>query len=99
MMMLLEGKGAVYIQDRGVSRWDTCGAQAVISVYIVCICNILHSGSFGVCIHNLVYVLYACGAYAIISVCMLQICVNIQYSTIYITCPCLNFAPLEPPSY
>jgi len=33
MMMLLEGKGAVYIQDRGVSRWDTCGAQAVIEAY------------------------------------------------------------------
>mmetsp|Transcript_26100 Transcript_26100/g.62893 ORF Transcript_26100/g.62893 Transcript_26100/m.62893 type:complete len:189 (-) Transcript_26100:98-664(-) len=30
MMLLLEGKGSVYIQDRGVSRWDTCAAQAVI---------------------------------------------------------------------
>lgn len=30
MLMLLEGKGVVYIQDRGVSRWDTSGAQAVI---------------------------------------------------------------------
>eukprot|EP01038_Epipyxis_sp_PR26KG_P015283 gene15283-20587_t len=30
MLMLLEGKGSAYIQDRGVSRWDTCGAQAVI---------------------------------------------------------------------
>jgi 3'-phosphoadenosine 5'-phosphosulfate (PAPS) 3'-phosphatase len=30
MMMLLEGKGCVYIQDRGVSRWDTCGAQVFI---------------------------------------------------------------------
>lgn len=30
MLMLLEGKGACYIQDRGVSRWDTCGAQAVV---------------------------------------------------------------------
>jgi 3'-phosphoadenosine 5'-phosphosulfate (PAPS) 3'-phosphatase len=30
MLMLLEGKGAAYIQDRGVSRWDTSGAQAVI---------------------------------------------------------------------
>jgi len=30
MLMLLEGKGACYIQDRGVSRWDTCGAQAVL---------------------------------------------------------------------
>lgn len=30
MLMLLEGKGTAYIQDRGVSRWDTCGAQAVL---------------------------------------------------------------------
>lgn len=30
MLMLLEKKGGAYIQDRGVSRWDTCGAQAVI---------------------------------------------------------------------
>jgi 3'-phosphoadenosine 5'-phosphosulfate (PAPS) 3'-phosphatase len=30
MLMLLEGKGGCYIQDRGVSRWDTCAAQAVI---------------------------------------------------------------------
>mmetsp|Transcript_6476 Transcript_6476/g.11938 ORF Transcript_6476/g.11938 Transcript_6476/m.11938 type:complete len:371 (+) Transcript_6476:207-1319(+) len=30
MMLLLEGKGTAYIQDRGVSRWDTCAAQAVI---------------------------------------------------------------------
>ena len=29
MLMILEGKVA-YIQDRGVSRWDTSGAQAVI---------------------------------------------------------------------
>ena len=33
MLMLLEGKGAAYIQDRGVSRWDTAGAQAVIEAY------------------------------------------------------------------
>jgi hypothetical protein len=33
MLMLLEGKGGCYIQDRGVSRWDTCGAQAVIEAY------------------------------------------------------------------
>lgn len=33
MLMLLEGKGAAYIQDRGVSRWDTCGAQATIEAY------------------------------------------------------------------
>jgi 3'(2'), 5'-bisphosphate nucleotidase len=30
MLMLLEGKGGAYIQDRGVSRWDTAGAQACI---------------------------------------------------------------------
>lgn len=30
MLMILEGKGVAYIQDRGVSRWDTSGAQAVI---------------------------------------------------------------------
>jgi 3'-phosphoadenosine 5'-phosphosulfate (PAPS) 3'-phosphatase len=30
MMMLLEGKGQCYIQDRGVSRWDTCAAQAIL---------------------------------------------------------------------
>lgn len=33
MLMLLEGKGGAYIQDRGVSRWDTCGAQAVIEAH------------------------------------------------------------------
>jgi len=33
MLMLLEGKGAAYIQDRGVSRWDTAGAQAVIEAH------------------------------------------------------------------
>lgn len=33
MLMLLEGKGSAYIQDRGVSRWDTCAAQAVIEAY------------------------------------------------------------------
>jgi 3'-phosphoadenosine 5'-phosphosulfate (PAPS) 3'-phosphatase len=33
MLMLLEGKGGCYIQDRGVSRWDTCAAQAVIESY------------------------------------------------------------------
>eukprot|EP00211_Chloroparvula_japonica_P007123 CAMPEP_0119128896 /NCGR_PEP_ID=MMETSP1310-20130426/6864_1 /TAXON_ID=464262 /ORGANISM="Genus nov. species nov., Strain RCC2339" /LENGTH=425 /DNA_ID=CAMNT_0007119275 /DNA_START=58 /DNA_END=1335 /DNA_ORIENTATION=- len=30
MLMVLEGKGSAYIQDRGVSRWDTCGAQAIL---------------------------------------------------------------------
>jgi len=33
MLMLLEGKADAYIQDRGVSRWDTCGAQACIEAY------------------------------------------------------------------
>lgn len=33
MLMLLEGKGDAYIQDRGVSRWDTSGAQAVLNAY------------------------------------------------------------------
>lgn len=40
MLMLLEGKGAVYIQDRGVSRWDTCGAQAVIEAYGGTLCRL-----------------------------------------------------------
>jgi 3'-phosphoadenosine 5'-phosphosulfate (PAPS) 3'-phosphatase len=30
MLNLLEGKGEAYIQDRGLSRWDTCAAQAII---------------------------------------------------------------------
>ena len=29
-MLVLEEPRAVYIQDRGVSRWDTCAAQAVV---------------------------------------------------------------------
>lgn len=33
MLMLLEGKGSAYIQDRGVSRWDTCGAEACIEAH------------------------------------------------------------------
>ncbi|RYG67777.1 hypothetical protein EON64_06725 [archaeon] len=33
MLMLLECKGGAYIQDRGVSRWDTCGAQAVLEAH------------------------------------------------------------------
>jgi hypothetical protein len=32
-LMLLEGKGAAYIVDRGVSRWDTCAASAIIEAY------------------------------------------------------------------
>ena len=42
LMMLLEhslfgnhadGSGVLYIQDRGVSRWDTCGAEAVLEAF------------------------------------------------------------------
>mmetsp|Transcript_1425 Transcript_1425/g.1668 ORF Transcript_1425/g.1668 Transcript_1425/m.1668 type:complete len:726 (-) Transcript_1425:2476-4653(-) len=33
VMCLLEGKSACYIQDRGTSRWDICGPQAVIEAY------------------------------------------------------------------
>lgn len=33
MLMLLENKGNCYIQDRGVSRWDTCAAQAVLEAH------------------------------------------------------------------
>eukprot|EP00308_Calcidiscus_leptoporus_P021906 CAMPEP_0119364276 /NCGR_PEP_ID=MMETSP1334-20130426/11196_1 /TAXON_ID=127549 /ORGANISM="Calcidiscus leptoporus, Strain RCC1130" /LENGTH=367 /DNA_ID=CAMNT_0007379931 /DNA_START=53 /DNA_END=1156 /DNA_ORIENTATION=- len=33
MMLLLEGTGRCYIQDRGVSRWDTCAAQAVLEAH------------------------------------------------------------------
>lgn len=33
VLMLLEGKGSCYIQDRGVSRWDTCAAEAVVDAY------------------------------------------------------------------
>lgn len=32
-MMLLEGRGKFYVLDRGVSRWDTCAAQAVLEAY------------------------------------------------------------------
>jgi len=33
MLMLIEGQATAYIQDRGVSRWDTCAAQAVIEAF------------------------------------------------------------------
>ena len=33
MLMVLENKGTAYIQDRAVSRWDTCAAQAVIEAF------------------------------------------------------------------
>lgn len=29
-LMLLENRGDLYIQDRGLSRWDTCAAQAIL---------------------------------------------------------------------
>ena len=32
-LLLLEGRGEAYIQDRGVSRWDTCAAQAVLEAH------------------------------------------------------------------
>lgn len=40
MLMLLEKKGKAYIQDRGVSRWDTAGAQAVIEVHGGVLCKL-----------------------------------------------------------
>ena len=40
MLMLLEGKAGAYIQDRGVSRWDTCGAQACIEAYGGVLCKL-----------------------------------------------------------
>lgn len=32
-LMLLEGRASCYIQDRGVSRWDTCGPEAVLDAF------------------------------------------------------------------
>ena len=32
-LLLLEGKGRCYIQDRGVSRWDTCATEAVVKAF------------------------------------------------------------------
>jgi len=32
-LLLLEGAGACYIQDRGLFRWDTCAAQAVLEAH------------------------------------------------------------------
>ena len=40
MLMLLEGTGTAYIQDRGVSRWDTCGAQAVLEAHGGVLCKL-----------------------------------------------------------
>ena len=33
MLLLLEERGDAYIQDRGLSRWDTCGAQAILEAH------------------------------------------------------------------
>lgn len=33
VLLLLEGEGAAYVQDRGLSRWDTCAAQAVLEAH------------------------------------------------------------------
>ena len=33
ILMLLENKGDVYLQDRGVSRWDTCAGDAILEAY------------------------------------------------------------------
>lgn len=32
-LLLLEGAGECYVQDRGLSRWDTCGAQGVLEAH------------------------------------------------------------------
>lgn len=40
MLMLLEGKGSAYIQDRGVSRWDTCAAQACLEAQGGVLCKL-----------------------------------------------------------
>jgi 3'-phosphoadenosine 5'-phosphosulfate (PAPS) 3'-phosphatase len=40
MLMLLERKGRAYIQDRGVSRWDTAAAQAVIEAHGGVLCKL-----------------------------------------------------------
>eukprot|EP01108_Squamamoeba_japonica_P007877 TRINITY_DN6835_c0_g1_i1.p2 TRINITY_DN6835_c0_g1~~TRINITY_DN6835_c0_g1_i1.p2 ORF type:complete len:217 (+),score=101.05 TRINITY_DN6835_c0_g1_i1:61-711(+) len=33
VLMLLEQRGGAYVQDRGVSRWDTCAAQALLEAH------------------------------------------------------------------
>jgi 3'-phosphoadenosine 5'-phosphosulfate (PAPS) 3'-phosphatase len=40
MLMLIEGRGDIYIQDRGVSRWDTCAAQAILEAYGGTLCKL-----------------------------------------------------------
>ena len=39
-LLLLEGRGQSYIQDRGVSRWDTCAAQAVLEAHGGCLAKL-----------------------------------------------------------
>jgi len=39
-LLLLEGKDRFYIQDRGVSRWDTCAAQAVMEANEGVLCKL-----------------------------------------------------------
>ena len=49
MLKVLEGIGEAYIQDRGLSRWDTCAAQAIIEATggICCkLTNFLSNGDF-----------------------------------------------------
>lgn len=45
MLMLLEGKGACYVSDRGVSRWDTCAAEAVIDAHGGLLCKLSAVGA------------------------------------------------------
>ena len=40
MLMLLEKKGKAYIQDRGISRWDSAAAQAVIEAHGGVLCKL-----------------------------------------------------------
>mmetsp|Transcript_49674 Transcript_49674/g.107923 ORF Transcript_49674/g.107923 Transcript_49674/m.107923 type:complete len:255 (+) Transcript_49674:357-1121(+) len=40
VMMLLEKKARYYIQDRGVSRWDTCAAEAVLLAHGGTLCKL-----------------------------------------------------------
>ena len=39
MLMLLEGKGAAYIQDRGVSRWGECLYHKLYPFYVSHSCD------------------------------------------------------------
>ena len=36
-LLLIENKATCYIQDRGVSRWDTCGPEAVLNAFGGCL--------------------------------------------------------------